>query len=755
MRTHFVNISIRLLKHLMCYLWDFTEVFMENQKENLNLENQDNVTEQEETKAENTTDSVTSEQPEEVINEPQDEEAENEETEKEETSPENDASSDEEAENVDNETEGNSGDASESYSTSYEAQAPVKKKSKAKIVILLVVILAIIGAVAAGLYFFVFNKSDDKFIERSIYLKDNSLYFVNPKDNSSVLITDDYFKSEDSGVSAWSGVKFCKNGDMVFYPERIDDEIHAFSLYCRYINKEDVDPIKLGDDIVAYAVDENGENVFMYDAYGNLYNHNLTERTKLISDVKDIKISKDLSQFVYLVEDGGLYLQPTVEGDKVKIDSDVTSIYTTGTNLDYIYYYKDEELYFKKADADKVKIDSEISFIYSTDENGHVYYTKENEVKGTGTLMDYINDPDKLKKSDEEVIDELNEIYDIYWYSSYSTWYYYLRNNADKVSKLLDSSKEAGYRQYVREILSETEIETVESLYYFNGEKTDLINSSCAEVLTTSSKANSIIIRSLDKVDIKKVSITDFVNTLNKKEKFRSSDDSVSKSDFREYEYFEEFKKMILGTLESDSSIYIYNGNKQIEIKTESSSEDFNISNDGTLVYYLDKYDEEKECGELKKVTITDGAVASNDLYDTDVSNVVIVNETEPLYTKDKKEDHFDLYLSKQLIDYDINYFSKLKNGNVISYYSEYDDEEYTGTLNIYKDGEKSKIDEDVKSMLLLENEDIFYMKDYSSKSQKGDLYIYSNGENIRIDYDVKEFWKTTNVSTWNFVYLF
>ncbi len=730
---------------------------MENQKENLNLENQDNITEQEESNTEIAIKKGSSEQSEEVINEPQNKKtaAAEEEEEEEETSPATDNSSNEETESSDNEITNNSNDVSESYSEPYEVQAPVKKKSKAKIIILSVVILAIIGVVAAGLYFFVFNRSDDKFIERSIYLKDNSLYYINPKDNSSVLITDDYFKSEDSIAPRWSGVKFCQNGNMVFYPERIDNEINAFSLYCRYINKEDLDPIKLGDDIVAYAVNENGETVFMYDAYDNLYSHNLTEGTKLVSDVENIRISKDLSQFIYLVEDGGLYLQPTAEGDKVKIDSDVTSIYTTGTNLEYVYYFKDEELYFKKSGADKVKIDSEISSIYSTDGNGNVYYTKENEVKGTGTLMDYINDPDELKKSDEKVIDELNKTYNIYLYSSYSTWYYYLQNNAAKINKLLDSVDEANYRQNVREILSETEIETVESLYYFNGEKTDLINSSCAEVLTTSSKTNSIIIRSLDKVDIKKVSITDFVDTLNKKEKFRSSDDGVSKSDFEEYKYFEEFKQMILGTLESDSSIYIYNGNKQIEIKAESSSEDFNISNDGTIVYYLDKYDDEKECGELKKVTITDGNVTSNDLYDTDVSNVVIVNDTEPLYTKDKKEDHFDLYLSKQLIDYDINYFSKLKNGNVISYYSEYDDEENTGTLNIFKDGKKSKIDEDVKSMLLLENEDIFYMKDYSSKSQKGDLYIYSNGENIRIDYDVKKFWKTTNVSPWNFVYLF
>lgn len=698
---------------------------MENQKENLNLENQDNVTEQEEAKAENAADNVTSEQPEEVINEPQSEETENEGTEKEETSTANEASSDEETENVDNEVESNSDDTSESYSASYEAQAPVKKKSKAKIIILLVVILAIIGAVAAGLYFFVFNKSDDKFIERSIYLKDNSLYFVNPKDNSSVLITDDFWNSDDLesddniGFFYFSAVEFTKDGKKVFYPKDIDNKTSSFSLYYRYLNK-DTDPVKLADNVLMYFLAEDEKSVIYMDAYNDVYSHDLEERTKILSDVDSFKVSADALNMLYLNEDGGLYLQPVSEDEKIKIDSDVTSIYKTDDYFENIYYCKNDDLYLKKADSEKIKIDSKILNVILVCDDGGVYYTKENELKGTGTLMDYINDPDGLAESDEETTD------------SYYSYYY----EADKYNEAL-------YRIWTRGVLEETEVDTADSLYYFNGETTELINDSFVEAFDSSATANSIVIKSFDNINVKKVSITDFVNTLDKAENFRSK--SIYRSEFEDFSYFSEFKKMILGTLENDASVYVVKNGKQIKIDTESTSNSFKLNENGEKIYYIDNYDSEKKSGQLKVTQIKDGAVSSNDIYDNEVMEFKPIGKDNIVYLKDVKDENGDLYLNKELIEYDVYDYTTENNGKTILYKTEQDSDDDCYTLNIFSNGQKIKIDEDVHDSNLLNTGDIIYLKDYSSKSEKGDIYIYNSKESQKLDFDVKDFWLITD----------
>lgn len=604
-----------------------------------------------------------------------------------------------------------------------EFAAEPKKKGKKKLVIALAAVAVVVAAVVAALVFLLPTKSDDEPVKRTLYAKDNSLYYLEPDTNTPVLITDDLFVNEDdySYFITTGLAQFTKNGNKVFYAKKIiGGNDLSFSLYYRFLNKPDEEPVKLAEDVVGFIVDEKGDNVLYLDSFGSIYNHDMAEREKVVSDVEYFEISKDCTKLLYRTEDGGLYIQG-VDGEKQKekIDSDVTSLEKTGDNFEFIYYCKDKDLYLKKADTDKLKIDSDIFSVELVCDNGGVYYTKENEDKGTGTLMDYVIDG--IEEDDERILGN-----------------YF----ADP-----DTYNEALYRYWSREVLKKTTVKTVESLYYFNGETSDLVNASFVEELEKSDKANTLIFRSYDSLNIKKVGITDFVNALDNENHFRAKAGSTYKTDFQEYNYFDEFADMIYGTLRSEATAYIVQNGKAIKMETDGVSDNFVINDAGDTVYYLDKYNVDKKSGELRAVKIKDGAVESNELYDSEVNRVEIIAGNNVLYWKDKKDNSGDLYLNKQLIEYDVNDAFFVDEDKNIVYYTEYDANDRTGTLNIYSNGEKRKIADDVSYAASLGNGDILYYRNYSVKANKSDLYVNRNGEEIKIDFDVRRIFETTDES--------
>lgn len=620
-----------------------------------------------------------------------------------------------------------------------EKAAPQKAKAKTK---LTTPIIAVVALLLVASLFFVLkgSKKDDGFVQRSLYFKENAMYYLDPKTNEPILITDKFFDDEDESIDdliIMNSIEFKQKGNTVFYSEKADLETSSFSLYYKKLNKPNEEPVKLAEDVMAYVVNEKGTLVIYRNTDGDLYKHDMTERTKIISETDDLWFSEDCTKILYLVEDGGLYIQD-IEGEKDKIDADVTNVYLTDDNFENIYYFKEDVLYLKRAETEKVKVDKEVARIVKACDNGTVYYTKENEDKGEGTLIDYIKYPAKMETNDEKLMDD-------YYYDDWRA-----RN-------------EAINRIWAKEVLEETEVNTVSSLYYFDGESADLVNDSYVEYEDISNAGTALIISSYDNVDIKKIDMTDFIDALDKKHKFRKDEEKgifLSKSEYQNLSYFDEFKKIILGTLETDATKYIVVDGKQIEIETDSISRCFTINDSANTVYYIDKFDAEKNIGELRVAKIKDGAVVSTEVYDTEVSSngvVSFINDTDIIYTKNNKDGKYDLYLNKELVEYDIGDHSIQNNGREILYYTEYDDDKYIGTLSIYTDGKKTKIAEEVYSADVLENGDVLYITNYSEKNEKGDLYIYADETSTRIDYDVSKVFTTPSDYGlgFNFNYIF
>ncbi len=603
-----------------------------------------------------------------------------------------------------------------------------KKSTVLAVIIVLVLIVTALNVVLVVLKKKASVKADEK--QYTFYIKENSVYYMDPKEDEPVLITDSFFKNSDEvDLNEFYDINtfaFSKDGKKLFYAEKLDEEEVSFSLYCKQMNKPEQDPIKLAENVQYFTVSDDGSLVIYIDTDGNLYRHNLTEREKILSEIEDFWVSEDCQSLAYLTEDGGLYHQ-MIDGEKDKLDSNVDSVEKISDDLKTIYYIKEKELFVKSGDNDKTKIDTEVKDVVKILENGEVYFIKDNE-KQNKTLSDYVSYSEKQQQADKNTI------------SSFSSY------DGDCLKY-----NEARYRAEAYKILQEKEVDRTDcSLYYYNGKKVNLINSSYVGIYDTSDSA--LTFKSYDKTEVKKITIEDFVDTLDKEEGFRAECDShhyyndrFYNNEYKYYDFFDEFYDMVLGSYDSGYTTYYVKGGNCLNIENKSG-EKFLISKDSSKVYYLSNIDNDKETADIYMADIVDNAIQSNDLFESEIStsSTFAVLDVGVIYFKDCKKRIGDMYIDKKLVDYDIGSFSILSDNSVI-YYVDYDEDTGAGTIYLYKDGEKTKISEDAFSASEDADGNILYYKDYSQKTHKGDLYIYKNNESEKVDYDVS--WKQ-NVST-------
>ena len=114
-------------------------------------------------------------------------------------------------------------------------------------------------------------------------------------------------------------------------------------------------------------------------------------------------------------------------------------------------------------------------------------------------------------------------------------------------------------------------------------------------------------------------------------------------------------------------------------------------------------------------------------------------------YLKDynTKTNCCELYVDKVKVDTDVYtssdvYGFVLKNSMVL-YYTDVNDKKRIGTLKLFKDGETTKIADDVTLPLADVDGDgtVLYLTDYSQKKYVGDLYRWRNGKTEKIEEDV------------------
>lgn len=542
-----------------------------------------------------------------------------------------------------------------------------------------------------------------------------------------------------------------EDGKYVFFPDKFSNVDKGFNIYYREISNQDADAVKIDSGIKFYVVNSSATVVtYLKGEENNLYQYGMSDdsKDKIASGVTNFEVSADGKKIYYLNSESGLYLKSSGE-DKEKIASDVSGLVYVSEDFSTVYYVKDESLYKKVVGKEKVKIASDVTYVIKVYDSGELYYAKEviEEFAYADLIVDDLKDADAAitrptypvypTKPDSppswwrfdgtsEEYDELCEEYDRdldAWQEECDRLDTEYRDAYEKYSLKLN-------RDYYREqIETETLKRTVYTLCFYDGTKETVVSENtdggayydytylgdddyiCADDTPV------IIYRKYDWSDFEKLKFSELLEDVSS------------------------FETSIGRALSSSVERYIAVKGTPTLVDDEEGTRYFIVNSSGTLVYYLDNVSETENCGDLYGISVKNGVVGKPELYDSDVSQFYFgfVGDSDLKYFKDFDYVQGDLYINKQIIDYDVVCSSmEIGSGiNEIYYYTDWDSNKSYGTLKFYNGKKSTKIADDVSMFSLDSDGRVLYLCDYSLTYYKGALYVWENGESRKIDDDV------------------
>ncbi len=586
----------------------------------------------------------------------------------------------------------------------------------------------------------------------ALYIKDKEVYYTDLSDDYEPwqITTDLYDYSGESenklfaslGYSYGQYTYMTQDGSMLFYPDKLTEDSDGFNLYYRYVEDPESDHFKIDSSIRSYHVNDDASLVTYLKDSGDsydLYQYSVDEdsKDKIASSVDDMYVSEDGSKIIYITSENGVYIK--TEDDKEKLASDISELVSVNGDLDKIYYIKDSALYEQEVGEDRVKIADEVigAVVY---ESGKMFYLKEGSVELT--LGSYIEDD--MKATDDAMVEPVYPTYpdvDDYYGNNGYDWDAY-DAAIDKYNQDYDAYWDAYYeyedkldRDELRNELNGEKLDySSNRLYFYDGENETCITEAYGDESIWSSdysfESPVMIYKTYDFNSVKKVKMSEIENS-----------------------YTIEYD--IIKAISSSGKYHIaIEGDSQAIEHNNINS--FEINDDGTKIYYVvlpentdtdtDSADSEPNyTGELFCITIEDGELVGPESYDTDVycyGNGFAENDVFFYYKEyNKSKECGDLYCNKNLVDYDVTlyYLAYDKDADTLAYINDANTESGIGTLKIYVDGKATKIADDVfvRGFDITPDGDVIYLADFSKTYYKGTLYKWSDGEKVKIDDDV------------------
>ena len=613
------------------------------------------------------------------------------------------------------------------------AAAPAEKKKLPKKAIMfggigvavVAVLILVISLIAGG-----GGKAKNDF---ALYLKDSEIFLSDLKKDSeawqltSRLVDTEEVDEEDLADSSYSLGLYTyvsEDGKYILFPDKISDDDEGFNLYYREIDNPEVEAIKIDSGVQSYTVNDATTLVtYLKGEEGGLYQYKIGEdsKDKIASEVKGFEVSDDGKKIGYINSEGSIYLK-YADKDKEKIAGEVSSLEYLSKDFTTVYYIKDGSLYKQVEGEDKVKIASDVYDVIKIYDSGEVYYLKSDSEELS--LMDYVTDD--MKDSDATLTEPE--------YPSRPSWWDY---DTDEEYEAAYDAYEAAYAAYenaydayraklnrdsLRESLEEETLEQSSyTLCFFNGTEEAVITDAYVggEYYSGYTVADDVAVISYEaynQSNLEKVKLSEI--------------DSVY-----------DIEEMVEAAMFSSSERYIAVKNTATVVEQEKDATNFRISADGTVVYYIDDIPDEKNYGELYRISIKNGVVGKAEVYDSDVytGNMSFVDGSKIRYFKDYKDDKGELYIDKVKIDYDVYAYSVAYYSDLdkVFYFSDWNDEKDYGTLKVYEDGESVKIADDVHDYSVMADGRVLYLYDYSLNYYKGELHEWHNGETKKIDDDV------------------
>ena len=241
------------------------------------------------------------------------------------------------------------------------------------------------------------------------------------------------------------------------------------------------------------------------------------------------------------------------------------------------------------------------------------------------------------------------------------------------------------------------------------------------------------------------MTMAEFINAMDKLYHFRQ--DTAKKrfdiEEFMDFDYFDDFEKIINGAYDSDASAYIIRNGEAAKLEVDSFDKVL-LNKNSSIAWVLDVTDEEEKTGDVYKVDISGAKPGKAEKYDTEVhSDHLEVSSSDRLYYgKNVNNETYDLYVEKKLVEYDVSIVERtLKDGRILYYL---DDDDNIGSYYCWKNGKKEKVSDDVYHGLLAvanrgvdSDENLLYCKNYDEDDEVWDLYVYKGNKEVKVGYDV------------------
>ena len=613
--------------------------------------------------------------------------------------------------------------------------SPAKKKS--------FLVPALIGAGALVLLvllgvFFVGNlggtSSKKKVVPRGLYIKDKELHVSDFSKKGVTELTSNFVNSEDGfdvmdyvGYDMSSAVHFSKNGNILFYPEKINGS--GYTLYCKDISKPKKEPIKIDSGVSTgykfYVSDDN--NIVTYVKNDSIYQYNMNKKDKVkidsgLRNPGSFYVEDNGKKIFYVKENGTLYFKKAGK-DKEKIDSNIDRVITAdykNNKVVGVIYLKDDKLYKKEEGKEKEKIASDVTDIISEFKGGEFYYTKE-EKGGSGVLMDYVEDD--MKEQDADIEDPGDEpkypsLLDYGSVAAYQKAVDEYNEAYDEYLKAEDKYEAKRDRDTLRQELKEEEISNSgKTLYYYDGKKENKVSDNFGTLESRTYKKPILVFSVSESKEREKVKL--------------SKIESI-------YDVYDELGYDYLSTSSGKMAIAI--GDKVSDIEGENIKT-ATISREGNHLYFVTNIKKNKNYGDLYEVKVKNGKLEKAKLYDEDVcyEMIGVSGDSQVLYFKDYKNSEGTLYINKKEVDEDVYSYVMIGNysSKEIFYYVDYNSDKDKGSLRVYNGKKAKTIAEDVNDFEVFDDGSVMYLYDYSINKNKGDLNYYKNGKNKKIDEDV------------------
>lgn len=534
----------------------------------------------------------------------------------------------------------------------------------------------------------------------TIYTSESQeINFINQGAELSTEINDELYSSGES-------VYLTKDCKYLFYRNDESELYRALlSNGSNGVQKE-----KIGSDVSSYHPNSDGSKV-VYFSDNDLYLSTIADKNKIGSDVSVYYCDENLSAIIYQTEEHLLYrVESGREKEKIASDANILSV---SNDLSTVYYQSDSAIYKLGKTGAAQKIINDVCNPKASDNSNSssasanivsrcsndFYYTvfQSSSIKYSDVVEDDMEDEDfsmeEPKYSDFDDYDDYLEARDEYK----------LKEARDDIRAILNSNIANSDGTY--------------SLYYYDGSKTTLVaeNVDGATNIAPLDKASAVIYKK-ETVDIsKKVKMSE----LDLENNLYSPESALEQYVSTDEEYCVNYKGSE------------YNAeNLNYEKLLYSTFSDVYLNPDTTELYYIDN---DKA---LVKAPLNSNKIGKAEKIIDDAICFGFVNGVI-YYFADGTSDSSTLYYDNKKVDDDVavNYAAFVDGA--ITYATDVSDGRFSFTLKMYKNGETTKISDDVSSYWSLGSQNITYTRDNKgSSSSPGEVMRFNGRDSVKISDD-------------------